>query len=230
MNQPGGDTLSNIEIVDGRYFRDGQEIAETEARDLLGAEFPPEARSDDLAASEASAGVENAPPVLDRLREAYKAGEAERRTTIPIAPGRYHDLAARYRPIDWQLRRRLMGKAERTGAYTDEANANFQATLCADACISIMVRPEPGAEFVELHSLLDRYKADAPIRFDERLASILGMDLIGGESEADICRLVFGGEAAFEVHFTQLSQWSAQVAPGEEDEEEGDDEGGGRPT
>jgi len=190
----------------------------------------PEATSGDLAASEAPTEVDGPPAVLNRLREAYKAGEAERRTTIPIAPGRYHDLAAQYRPIDWELRRRLMRKAERTGAFTDEANANFQATLCADACISIMVRPEPGAEFVELHTLVDRYKADAPIRFDERLAAILGIDLIGGESQADICRLVFGGEAAFEVHFTQLSQWSAQVAPGEEDEEEGEDEGGGRPT
>jgi hypothetical protein len=191
---------------------------------------PPEAESAALTASNGHSVDEDAPSVLQRIREAYKAGEADRRTTIPIAPGRYHDLAAQYRPIDWELRRRLMRKAERTGASTDEANANFQATLCADACISIMVRPEPGKEFVELHTLVERYKADAPIRFDTRLAAVLGMDLIGGESEADICRLVFGAEAAFEVHFAALSQWSTQVMPGEDDEEEGEDEGGGRPT
>lgn len=190
----------------------------------------PEAPSADLPASNGSPVAEDAPSVLKRIREAYKSGEAERRTTIPIAPGRYHDLAAQYRPIDWELRRRLMRKAERTGAVTDEANANFQATLCADACISIMVRPEPGAEFVELHTLVERYQADAPIRFDTRLAAVLGMELIGGESEADICRLVFGAEAAFDVHFAALSQWSTQVMPGDEDEEEGEDEGGGRPT
>jgi hypothetical protein len=220
-----------VEVRDGRFYIEGMEVTEAKARAAgwTPSEGSGDAASGNLAASEAPVGDDEAPSVLGRLREAYAAGEVDRRTTFLIAPGRYHDLAAQYRPIDWELRRRLMRKAERTGAFTDEANANFQATLCADACISIMVRPEPGQDFVELHTLIERYKTDAPIRFDERLAAVLGMELIGGESEADICRLVFGEEAAFDVHFAALTQWSTQVAPGDEDEE-GEDEGGGRPT
>lgn len=169
------------------------------------------------------------PAVLDRLRRAYAAGESERSTVIPIAPGRYRDLAAKYRPLDTGLRRKLQRRAERLGEEGSEANLNFQATLLADACLSIMIRPEPGAEWAEAHTVpgADKIAHGEPVRFDKRLAVILGMELIGHETQAEVARLVFGDEAVFDVHYTQFSTWSTQlVGDGDED----DEEGGERPT
>lgn len=185
---------------------------------------PSDAQSGAETDSEAPAAEEGQDNLLGRLRAAYAAGEGERETIIPIAPGRYNDLAAKYRPINWDLRRRLQRKAQRTGDTGPEAEANFQAALVADACKAIVVRPQPGAEYEELHTLVKQF-GDAPIRFDERLAAVLGMELIGGESEGDICRLVFGDRGAFEVHMTQLTTWSTQVVSDDEE-----DEGGDRPT
>jgi hypothetical protein len=187
-----------------------------------GAETAPEPSSASENGSEAETGADLSSSVQDRLRAAYAAGEGERSTIIPIAPGRYRDLAAEYRPIDWELRRRLQRKAQRSGDTGAEAEADFQAVLVADACKAIVMRPAPGKDYVPLHTLLEQF-GDVPIRFDTRLAEVLGMTLIGGESEGDICRLVFGDRGAFEVHMTQLTTWSTQVLPDdEEDEGEGD--------
>ena len=190
---------------------------------------PSEALSEPVAAAENGSGLDSPPSVLDRLRRAYAAGESERTTVIPIAPGRYHDLAAKYRPLDTELRRKLQRKADRTGAHGHEANLAFQASLLADACLSIMIRPEPGAEWEEAHTLpgLQPVTQGEVVRFDRHLAAILGMELIGGEAQADVARLVFGEEAAFDVHYSQFSTWSTQLVADEEDEE---DEGAERPT
>jgi len=212
-DQPGG---SSTEDMDPEL----QEALEPASGAQSGAET----------ASEASAGVDSPPAVIDRLRRAYAAGESERSTVIPIAPGRYHDLAAKYRPLDTDLRRKLQRRAERTGAFGIEANLNFQSTLLADACLSIMIRSEPGAEWEEAHKVpgVDKIAHGEPVCFDERLALILGMELIGGETPAMIARLVFGDEAAFDVHYTQFSTWSTQLVPDGEDED--DEEGGADPT
>lgn len=187
-------------------------------------EVPADAPTNGVPAPEAGGGDIAPDSILGRLRAAYAAGEGERETTIPIAPGRYNDLAAVYRPIDWELRRRLQRKAQRTGDTGPEAEASFQAILVADACKAIVMRPGPGEEYVPLHTLVKQF-GDTPIRFDSRLASALGMSLIGGESEGDICRLVFGDRGAFEVHMTQLTTWSTQVVPDDDEDEDGD-----RPT
>lgn len=195
-----------------------------------GLDSPADALSGAETPSEPSAGVERPPAVIDRLRRAYAAGESERTTVIPIAPGRYQDLAAKYRPLDPNLRRKLQRRAERTGAFGTEANLTFQSTLLVDACLSIMIRPEPGAEWEEAHRVpgADKIAHGEPVRFDERLAQILGMELIGGETPAMIARLVFGDEPAFDVHYTQFSTWSTQLVPDGEDED--DEEGGADPT
>lgn len=210
-----------VEVHDGRFYIEGNQVTETEAR-IAGWSGPPTAPKD---AAEAPAEGEGDDDVLGRLRRAYAAGEGEREETIAIAPGRYSDLAAKYRPIDWELRRKLQGKAQRTGDTGPEAEATFQAILVANACKSIMMRPKPGAEYVELHTLIDSYKDGEPIRYDSRLAAVLGMKLIGGETQGDICRLVFGERAVFDIHMTELTAWSTQILP-----DNAEDEGGDRPT
>jgi hypothetical protein len=202
--------------------------------EFAAAHTPPDAEGGDVSASNGSAGAGEGASVLDRLRRAYAAGDVDRNTTIPIAPGRYQDLAAKYRPLDTGLRRKLQRKAERTGAFGQEANLDFQATLLADACLSIMIRPEPGSEWVEAHTVeaVKPLAMGEVVRFDRHLAAILGIELIGGETQGDVARLVFGDEAAFDVHYTQFSTWSTQLSPGEEDEDEEDEDGEGsnRPT
>lgn len=189
---------------------------------------PPEAASGQQAGSEAPAGGEAPNNVLGRLRAGYAAGQGERRKTIEIAPGRYHDLAVECKPVDWDLRRRLIRQANRRGEAGHEADLRINAQLMADACVSMMFRAAPGQGYVQLHTLLDKYRQGDPIRFDSRLAEILGMELIGGESEGDICRLVFGDPGVFEAHYMILNGWSLQAF--DEDDEEDEDEGGGRPT
>lgn len=178
--------------------------------------------------SEDSVGGEAPKNVLGRLRAGYAAGQADRRKTIEIAPGRYHDLAGEFKPIDWDLRRKLIRQADRRGETGHEADLRVNSQLMADACVSMLFRPAPGQGYVQLHTLLDKYRQGDPIRFDERLAEVLGMELIGGESEGDICRLVFGEPGIFEAHYMILNGWSLQAF--DDDSEEDEDEGGGRPT
>lgn len=194
------------------------------------AEGPDDAVSGAVAAANGSAGPDTNPAIIDRLRRAYAAGQAERTETFPIAPGRYRDLAAVYRPIDWDYRRKLMKRAERTGNYGTEANLDFQAALVADACVELVMRPEPGAEYVGLHTLVESMRSGGAIRYDHRLATVLGMSLVGGETEGDIVRLVFGEEGAFEVHMTTLTQWSTQITGGDDEDDEDDGGGDERPT
>lgn len=216
----------NVEVRDGHFYIEGNEVDEAAARGagwLPESERPPAPTSAPETPADAVEAPESGDAVIDSLRRAYAAGEGERETTIPIAPGRYDGLAAIYRPLDWELRRRLQRKAQRTGDTGPEAEADFQAVLVADACKAIVMRPGPGKDYVPLHKLIAKFGGDVPVRFDARLAEVLGMTLIGGESQGDICRLVFGDRGAFDVHMTQLTTWSTQILPDDdEDEGEGD--------
>jgi hypothetical protein len=192
-------------------------------------EIPPEAPGASPEPSEDVVQGNGHGSVEDRLRAGYKAGQGERRKTIEIAPGRYHDLAAEFKPIDWDLRRRLIRQAGKRGEGGHEADLRINSQLMAEACLSMMFRPAPGQDYAPLHTLVDRFKGGEPVRFDERLAQVLGIELIGGESEGDICRLVFGDPGVFEAHYMILNGWSLQAF--DDDPEDEEDEGGGeRPT
>lgn len=222
----------HLEVRDGRFYIEGIEVSEEEAR---AAGWTPEQNgagddaSADLTDSETPTGGST---VEDRLRAGYKAGQGQRRKTIEIAPGRYHDLAAEFKPIDWDLRRKLIREADKRGEKGHETDLRINAQLMADACISMMFRPAPGQDYAPLHTQIERFKGREPVRFDSRFAQVLGIELIGGESQGDICRLVFaeddGGSGVFEAHYMVLNVWSLQA--GYEDDEEDEDEGGGRPT
>lgn len=196
-------------------------------------EMEPEDSSDALSEPETDSEPSNgqAPPnVLERLRADYKAGQGERRKTIEIAPAQYRDLAAEFRPIDHDLRRKLTRRANRNGETGTEADMKINAALMADACVSIVYRTAPGAGWTPLHECIDKYRGAEPIRFDKRLAEVLGMELVGGESEGDICRLIFGDPQVFEPHFIALNGWSTKTWDIESEDEEDDEAGGERPT
>jgi len=229
-DQPGG---AAVEVRDGHFYIEGNEVDEATAR-AHGWVPEPEAAagaaSGDEAPVEAEVDSEGPPDVVARLRAGYAAGQGERRKTIEIAPGRYHDLAAEFKPIDWDLRRKLIRSATRRGEAGHEADLKINSQLMADACVSMKFRPAPGEDYADLHTLIDEFKDGEPIRFDNRLAKVLGMELIGGESDADIVRLVFGDPGVFEAHYMALNGWSLQALDVEGADEEEDDEGGERPT
>lgn len=232
MNHPQrvADRTQHVEIVEGRFYLDGEEITEEDAKELLGDDFPtaPDAPSATDRNPEAPAGSDGQENVLGRLRAGYAAGQGERRKTIEIAPARYDGLAAEFKPINWELRRKLIRRANRQGESGYEADLRINAACMADACVSMLFRPAPGADYVQLHTLVEKYRGGEVIRFDSRLADILGMELIGGESGADICRLLFGDSGIFDAHYMTLNGWSLDAFDISDDEDE--DEGGDRPT
>lgn len=232
--QDGRLSGDRVEVREGAFFIEGAEVTEAEARE---AGWTPEqepaltASGATETADEADPDTSGPPSIEQRLRAAYKEGQGERTKVLALAPGRFNGLAARFGPIDWDLRRVLIRRAERKGESGPEVDLRINSTLMADACQSMLIRPEPGQDYAELHTQIERFRGGAPIRFDSRLADILGMDLIGGESEGDICRLLFGDPGAFESHYISLNGWSIQAfGDDEEDEEVGEDEGGDRPT
>jgi hypothetical protein len=223
--------LPTLECIDGRFYKDGVEVSKEEAiADGWEEDFkePADAANGAETNSESPAGSDGPENVLGRLRAGYAAGQGERRKTIEIAPARYDGLAAEFKPINWELRRKLIRRANRQGESGYEADLRINAACMAAACVSMLFRPAPGADYVQLHTLVEKYRGGEPVRFDARLADILGMELIGGESEADICRLVFGDSGIFDAHYMTLNGWSLDAFDISDDEEE--DEGGDRPT
>lgn len=227
-----------VVVRDGVFYSEGAQITEDEARALgwvPAQDAPSEPPSTAEAAEDGDSGTSAPASIEQRLRAAYKEGQGERTKVLALAPGRFNGLAARFGPIDWDLRRVLIRKAERRGESGPEVDLRINSTLMADACQSMLVRPEPGQDYAELHTQIERFRGGSAIGFDSRLADVIGMDLIGGESEGDICRLLFGDPGAFESHYLMLNGWSIQ-AFGDDDEDEeaeaasGEDEGGDRPT
>lgn len=220
-----------VEVVDGRFYIEGNEVSEDAAR---AAGWTPEAEASADGQSGAETAVEhtqgeNAPgSVMGRLRAGYAAGQGDRRKVLEIAPARYHDLAAEFKPVDWDLRRKLIRVANRRGETGHVADLSINAQLMADSCVTMLFRPAAGEDYKPLHGLIEKFKGGEPIRFDSRLAEVLGIELIGGEHGGDIVRLVFGDAGIFEAHYMMLNGWSLQ-AFGEDDEDEAD-EGGERPT
>lgn len=200
------------------------------AAEVAAGNVSPAPPSEPQAPAEDAEGGESTPDVVSRLRAGYQAGQGERRKTIEISPARYDGLAALFKPIDWDYRRKLIRAVNRKGEKGYSVDLAVNSACMADACVSMMIRLEPGADYVQLHTTVDKYRSGEPICFDTRLADILGIEMIGGESEADICRLVFGDPGIFDAHYMTLNGWSLDAFDigGEDDEEE--DEGGDRPT
>lgn len=202
--------------------RDAVEANRTPHADLLTA---PEPTAPAEAPEEEPANGNAAPSVRDRLRAAYREAVGGRREIMPIVPGVYEGLAAEYQPIDDDLRRKLQRRAARLNDTSEEASRNFRATLLADSCVQILMRPEPGAEYRPLCELA--FGDRDPVRYDRRLAEVLGIDLPAEATQAQVARLAFVEDGLFEAHYQLFAAWSTGDIPGDEDEDDG---GGVRPT
>lgn len=160
-------------------------------------------------------------PVLERLRGAYADYDAEaRRKTFEIVPGRYGgDLAFRAYPIDFEALQKKTMRAQRKGA-NPQAEMNFCASVIAEACETVLVRNSEG-DMVPLSEEVNEFDSADPVRFDSRLAQVLGIPDGHGGSEVAICRLVFRNKQALTSTFRELLAWLGEETPDDEDEEDG---------
>jgi hypothetical protein len=182
-----------------------------------------EEMADDLAATNGVAP----PPVFERLQKAYEEAGVDRRTTLPIVPGRFGgNLAARYRPVDWERIRRKIKRAAR-GGMTEEDELNYGASVIAEACETILIRLEDGAALVPLHRAYSKWRDSDPVRFDERLCEAIGINYNPGLNAAAVCRLVFKNPQALNDHFAELDAWLKEAVAGDDEDEDGTEE---RPT
>jgi hypothetical protein len=158
--------------------------------------------------------------VFDELREAYQESNEERRITIAIAPGRFSgNLAARYKPGPWSDYRKRAERAFRRGG-SEEAELQFASATIVQCCETILYRPADSSELMPMADSNPAWRGGEPVRYDERLASAIGIDPIPGHAQA-ICRLVFKNPAALNDHFVTLDAWLKESIASD-DEEEGE--------
>jgi hypothetical protein len=177
---------------------------------------PDEAKS---AEDTATGPVVEAPPSnLARLRASFEAAREDRREVIQIAPGIYGgNLAARYRPIEWADTRKKIAKLQARGA-SDEQALDFAATQLCKAVEEILVRPTDADPLRPAHEVVPEFRG-SPVRYDERLAQMLGIELTGQEKPREICRLVFIDANVLDTHFSQFDFWLRGLTEGETDDE-----------
>jgi hypothetical protein len=175
--------------------------------------------------------VDEPASVFEELGEEYEQSTEDRREVFPILPGRFKGkLAVRVRPVDSSKRKKKVRRMVKRGGITDEAEAQYAATLIAEACETILVRFKDGEDYQEPHRVSAEL-GDEPVRFDQRLGVIvpsLGKTLQGNEPPATIVRLLFKNLDALDAFYTELDLWLKEALPSEgDDDEEGDEE---RPT
>jgi hypothetical protein len=165
------------------------------------------------------------PSVFEELGKAYDGATEDRRETFPILPGRFKgNLAMRARPVDSAKRKKKVRRMMKRGGITDEAEAQYAASLIADACDSILVRLNEGEDYKDAHTISEELGTD-PVRFDQRLGKVippLGRILTGNEQPATIVRLLFKNMEALDGFYVELDQWLKEASPTESDEDDGE--------
>lgn len=183
---------------------------------LTACETPQEPRESDETV------ISDPPTVFEDLGRAYEQATEDRRETFPILAGRFKGrLAMIARPVDAAKRKKKVRRLAKRG-ITDESEAQYAATVIAEACECIVVRVKDGEEYVPAHTLSDELGAD-PVRFDQRLGLVvppLGKLLTGNEQPATIVRLLFRNMDALDAFYTELDLWLKEAIVGEDDEED----------
>lgn len=162
------------------------------------------------------------PSNLDLLRSQYEAATEDRRTVIPIAPGRFNgNLAARYKPVEWSNTRKSARRAAK-GGFSEDSELNYAAGQLVKACDAILIRMHDGEDFVPLHQARPGL-SDQPIRYDHRLAEVLGIDAAPTLTATAICRLVFKFPDALNAHYVEFDAWLKEQTDADDDDDEPED-------
>ena len=158
-------------------------------------------------------------PVIDQLRSAYAEKNAEdRRKTLLIVPGRYGSaLGFRAMPIPYDTWRKEADRAIRRGIDSAEAETQFAAKVIAHSCESILVRDPEIGELRPAEEVLKEFAGTGPVRFDERLCQMLGIDP-PPSSEPAIARLVYSNKQAMQVTLRELLAFFTEETASDEDD------------
>lgn len=176
--------------------------------------------------------VSEPPSIFEQLGEQYAEVSADRREVMQILPGRFNgNLAIRVRPVDPKKRKKRVRRIAKRG-INDEIEANYAASIIAEATEAVLVRMADGEDYIEAQQVPNAGLGEDPVRFDQRLGKVvpkLGEVLTGSETDTGIVRLLFRNIEALESFYLDLDLWLKEAAPSEDDDED-ETEGEERPT
>lgn len=217
----GSGTISAIEDgegEDGRAFivtLDGE--AESPYRAVEGQLTAEETRDPDESV------ISEPPSVFDELASLQADAKRDEHKTMQLLPGRFKgNLSVRYGRLDPKKRKKKVRKMGKRG-ITDEAELQYMAEVICESAEAVLIRMADTDNFIEAQKVPESGLGEEPVRYDDRLAKILKVDVPNGASAATICRLVFKNPEALEQHYIELDQWLKEAAPNEDDED--DEEG-----
>lgn len=151
--------------------------------------------------------------IIDRLREQHGELSEDRHTDIEI-PGYNGLLWCRYRLVDWDRLKEIQDNMTRSKNPRKELHS--QADTLAEACDQFLVKK--GQDLIPLNE--EAGTGDAPVRYDTKLAAIIGFDPLDhkGRPTARTCVLrLFNNDFAVSIHHNEVMEWMREARP-EEDE------------
>lgn len=150
--------------------------------------------------------------LMERLRSQRAAIGRERRLDLPI-PG-YDGLVARYKKVSWDETKKIAEKVDKSKSPRRELMGH--ADYLVAACDTILVHD--GEQLRPIHEVFaDMLDDDEPVKFDHRLAKILGIE--GDvDSARKVCLAVFNNPMAVTAQHNEVGQWN-QASQTEDDED-----------
>jgi hypothetical protein len=139
--------------------------------------------------------------LLETLRDKRKAIGQDRRYSLEI-PGYDGKLVAQYKVVPWDEMKRLADKLDKSQSPRKELLAQVDTLLMA--CVQILARD--GGEDKPLQEVFPEI-GDEPIRFDERLAKVLGFEPDSGSPARSIVFKTFDNDIAITSHHQKVAEW-----------------------
>lgn len=164
-------------------------------------------------------GVSRAPDsAFEILARQYAEADGERVKTMLLLPGRWKGgLAVRFHPIPFDESRRQARRMVK-GGETTESELNFVASIIAEACTEILMRPKPGEDLESMGELMGRGE---PVRFDATLCEALGIPVDASKlTSKAIVRLVFKNPEGMTAFYAELASWLREESAEDEDDAE----------
>lgn len=147
---------------------------------------------------------------IERLREQHSELRRERTLDLRV-PGWSGLLIARYQPVRAGEMRKLSSRITKlAGQDTPEADLTAAADVIVTACKEMLIDQDG-----EKLTLQEQLGVDAPVRYDRKLAEVLGFE---AESAREVVYNVFpqfpdGGviETTVNAHAAEIAEWIANV-------------------
>jgi hypothetical protein len=145
---------------------------------------------------------------LERLRERRRAAREDRDPLDLPIPGYGDELIARYRVLDYDELQKLQkrgGEMARSG--DKEAGLKVTIDTIAQACVGIFLAEEDGS--LRPLNEVDPSYGDEPVRYDERLAEVVGIDAEG--KVRILIRRAFPSDLSIIAHLERIDSWMSST-------------------